>query len=540
MKRAADILVEILEAQNVSRVFGVPGESYLSVLDALHDPSISFVNARHEGGAAFMAEAHGKLTGRPGIACVTRGPGATNASIGVHTAMQNSTPMILFIGQIAREMVGREAFQEVNYLKFFDDIAKWVVEIDDAQRMSEILHRAFHVALSDRPGPVVVSLPEDMLDDLIEAPAPLLVAPTSSSMTEAQLGLIQDKLKSAKRPLIVAGGGGWTDYGRDALLQFAEVNRLPVMTSFRCQDVIDNNSDAFVGDAALGKPDYVKKALLECDLMIALNIRFGETFSDGWTWAKPPKYPCDLVHIHSSPKELGKIFQGDVHVQCGPNEAARQLAGIDGCSFKEWRDPLRNAFVSSRKPLKTKGSVNVADVCVILNDLADSDAIFTNGAGNFAIYPGRYIRFSKTRSLIAPQSGAMGCGLAAAIAAQLEYPDRQVICFAGDGDFQMSLNELGTVMQNQLSPIIFVHNNGSYGTIRMHQENTFKGRVSGTDLMNPNFEKIADAYGLNYERLETTQDFEAIFQRATASKAGTIIEMITDPDDIAPGKIIGS
>ena len=540
MKRAADILVDVLEAQGVERVFGVPGESYLSVLDALFGSGIDFINARHEGGAAFMAEAHGKLTGNTGIAFVTRGPGATNASIGVHTAMQNSTPMILFIGQIARDMVGREAFQEVNYLRFFGDIAKWVVEVDDAKRMSELVHRAFRVALSDRPGPVVISLPEDMLDDLAEIAAPRRVEPAITNLGKNDLALVETALKKAKKPLIVAGGGGWKDDGRDDLRQFAEANSIPVMTSFRCQDVVDNDSEVFVGDAALGKPEYVKTVLLECDLLLALNIRFGEIFTDGWSWSKPPDYPCKLIHIHSSSKELGKIYQADHHIHCGPNAAVSRLKSISGLSKENWCKSLREAFVASRKPLKTKGSVNVGEICEKLNKLADKDAIFTNGAGNFAIYPGRYIRFSKTRRLIAPQSGAMGGGLASAIAAQLAFPKRQVICFAGDGDFQMSLNELGTVMQNQLSPIIFVHNNGTYGTIRMHQENTFSGRVSGTSLQNPDFSKIAEAYGLNHARLKATEDFEAIFDQATKASEGTIIEMITDPADIAPGKILGA
>ena len=537
-KRAADILVEILEAQETTYVFGVPGESYLAVLDGLYDSKqIEFVNARHESGASFMAEAYGKLEGKAGIAMVTRGPGATHASIGVHTAHQNSTPMILFIGQIARDQRDREAFQEVDYRAFFGDIAKWVVEVDDPARMSELLHRAFHVAQSGRPGPVIVSLPEDILEAEVEASAPKKISRIEAGMDAGDLAKVSEYLGKAKKPLIVAGGGGWSDAGRAALQAFAVANKIPVVAAFRCQDIIDNNEEVFVGDGGLGKPPYMKQAWVDADLVLAVNIRFGEILTDGWSWATPPNYPTKLVHIHSDAAELGKIYQGDLHIHAGVNRAAEALAGISGFNFGDWVTNLHGDFVSSRKPLKTKGSVNVAEICTELNDLADPDAIFTNGAGNFAIYPGRYIRFGKGRRLIAPQSGAMGAGVPAAMAVATAYPNRQVICFAGDGDFQMSLQELGTALQYGLKPMIFVHNNGTYGTIRMHQDLHYPKRQSGTALINPDFEQIANAYDFAYFRIEASSEFKSVFERAKSSGKACLIEMVTDPDDLAPGKI---
>jgi len=536
-KTAGALLVDVLKSQNVKRVFGVPGESYLAVLDALFDSDIDFVNARHEGGASFMAEAHGKLTGQPGIAFVTRGPGATHASIGVHAAMQNSSPLILFVGQIARDMREREAFQEIDCRAFFGSIAKWVTEIDDATRLQELVLRAFHIAISGRPGPVVIALPEDMLVETVEA---MLLSPVSiseASPPDEAVKALQKRLSAAKRPLLIAGGGGWSDQGRADLNRFSTQNNLPVITAFRSQDLIDNNSENFVGDAGLGKPEYLSKALLESDLTLAVNIRFGEIFTDGWSWAKPPKYPTPLIHSHNDAAQLGKIYQADLSLHAGPNTLLKCLAEFKACDASPWRDDLRSAFLQSRKPLKAKGSVNVAALCTRLNDLAERDAIVTNGAGNFAIYPGRYIRFG-TRRLIAPQVGAMAAGLPAAIAAKLEHPKRQVICFAGDGDFQMSLQELGAVMQEQLGLIIFVHNNGSYGTIRMHQERDYPKRVSGTELLNPDFKAIASAYNCAYARLEKTEEFDSIFAQATQERRTTIIEMMTDPDDIAPGKIL--
>lgn len=541
MKRAADVLVECMLNQGVSRVFGIPGESYLSVLDALVDvqEQIKFVTARHEGGASFMAEAYGKLTGQAGVCFVTRGPGATNASIGVHTAMQNSSPMVLFIGQIGREMTDREAFQEVDYRQFFGPIAKWVTQIDDPNRVPELVGRAFSVALSGRPGPVVVALPEDMLRDMTDAVAVGQVPVNAAQASENQIAQIVDALNGAKRPLIICGGGGWSDQGRKDLQSFAEQANIPVACGFRNQDLMDTTSAAYVGDASFGKPDAMKQLIAESDLILALNIRFGEVVTDGWTLFDFPHPKQKIIHSHISEAEINKVYHCHLGVVASPDSI---VAGLSRAKIQGDRagylSKARAAFESSREVPAVVGTLNVAKICNYLNENADPDAIYTNGAGNFAIWPGKYLNYNKDHRLLAPQSGAMGAGIPAAIAAKSAFPDRQVICFAGDGDFQMTCNDLGTAMQQMLDPIILVHNNGSYGTIRMHQELRYPNRVSGTDLSNPKFASLAEAYGFGYARITDDTEFPAVFEAAKNAAFGFIIEMIVDPRDIAPHKTI--
>jgi acetolactate synthase-1/2/3 large subunit len=540
-QRAADLLVECLLKQGVSKIFGVPGESYLSVLDALvdHQDDIKFISARHEGGAAFMAEAYGKLMGQAGVCFVTRGPGATNASIGVHTAMQNSTPMVLFIGQIGRAMTDREAFQEVDYRMFFGPIAKWVTQIDDPNRIPELIARAFSTACSGRPGPVVVALPEDMLREMTNA-VPAQASPAlSPQASEAQVQMIATELQGAERPLMICGGGGWTDQGRDALQQFAQRAKIPVICGFRSQDLMDAHSDAYVGDASFGKPESMKALIANADCILAINIRFGEVVTDGWEMFDFPHPAQKIIHTHISDAEINKVYQCDMGVVASPDSVVSGLlaANISG----DWGDYFQSAradFLQTRDIPNTLGALNVAKICNYLNEHADGDAIYTNGAGNYAIWPGKYLNYSKKHRLLAPQSGAMGAGIPAAIAAKVACPERQVICFSGDGDFQMSSAELGTAMQQMLDPIILIHNNGSYGTIRMHQEMRYPKRVSGTELANPNFAAIAEAYGFGYARIETDADFPDAFQKAKSAAFGFIIEMIADPRDIAPHKTI--
>ena len=540
-QRAADLLVECLVNQGVSRIFGVPGESYLSVLDALIDVSdkIKFVTTRHEGGAAFMAEAYGKLMGQAGVCFVTRGPGATNASIGVHTAMQNSTPMVLFIGQIGRAMTDREAFQEVDYRKYFGSVAKWVTQIDDPDRVSELVARAFSVATSGRPGPVVVALPEDMLREMTDTPAARAVPALTAQASVAQMNAIVDELNVAKRPLIICGGGGWTDTGRDDLQAFAEAVHIPVICGFRNQDLMDSTSDAYVGDASFGKPAAMQELIAQSDCILALNIRFGEVITDGWEMFEFPHPKQKIIHTHVSEAEINKVYHCHLGVVAAPDSVVAGLrsAAITG-DWASYMAAARAAYLETRQVPETLGALNVARICNYLNEHADKDAIYTNGAGNYAIWSGKYLNYSKHHRLLAPQSGAMGAGIPAAIAAKSAFPDRQVICFAGDGDFQMSCNELGTAMQQMLDPIILIHNNGSYGTIRMHQEMRYPNRVSATELVNPNFQSLAEAYGFGYARIEDDADFPAAFAKANSAAFGFIIEMITDPRDIAPHKTI--
>jgi acetolactate synthase-1/2/3 large subunit len=540
-KRAANLLVECLINQGVDKIYGVPGESYLSVLDALYDFSnkINFISTRHESAASFMAEAYGKLTGEVGICFVTRGPGATNASIGVHTAMQNSSPMILFIGQIGRDMTEREAFQEIDYKAYFGSISKWVVQVNNADRLPEIIGRAFSVALSGRPGPVVVSLPEDMLRDLTSAVAINKIQKTCAQISVTQVNLIKDELEKSKKPLIICGGGGWSDIGRDYLKRFAESVNIPVICGFRNQDLMDTNSFAYVGDASFGKPQYIKDLIKNSDLILAINIRFGEVVTDAWSLFDFPHPKQKIIHTHVSEAEINKVYHCELGVVASPDSVVQGLyeARVSRNPSSSLRRN-REDFVESRKIVDTQGTLNVAKICNYLNIHSDKDAIFTNGAGNFAVWSGKYLNYSKEHRLLAPQAGAMGAGIPAALAAKSIYPNRQVICFAGDGDFQMSASELGTAMQEGLNPIILIHNNGSYGTIRMHQEMRYPKRVSGTNLKNPNFKCIAEAYNFGYSKITNLSEFKVAFEKAKTIDVGFIIEMLADIKDISPGKII--
>jgi acetolactate synthase I/II/III large subunit len=531
------ILVECLINQGVNTAFGVPGESYLDVLDALYDVQnqVRMIVTRHEGGAAFAAEAYGKLTNTPGICFVTRGPGATNAAIGVHTAMQNSSPMILFVGQIGRDMRDREAFQAINYRHFFGDIAKWVTEIDNVDRIPEIIARAFTVALSGRPGPVVVALPEDMLRDLSDVnpceAVNIVKAHPDPTVLTAALTLLQQ----SQRPLVLVGGGGWNDQGRADLGRFLNANNLPVAVAFRSQDLIDHTADTYIGDAGVGMSPHVKQAIKDADLIFAINIRFGESTTDGWSLLSVPKMAAKLVHIHASDAEIGKIYQPDVAIQSDPNVIVQTLADQSAIgNWAPWRDTGRQAFLGMRQRASVQGSVNMVAISAWLDAHLDDDVILTNGAGNFAVWPSKFITFSSARRLLAPQSGAMGAGLPSALAAKAAFGNRQVVCFAGDGDFQMSLAELGTAAQEGLNPIILLLNNGMYGTIRAHQERDYPNRISGTKIVNPDFVAMAKAYGFHGVRVDATDDFPTAFEAAKSSPTGSVIELIIDPQDITP------
>ncbi len=536
LKTGGQLLVECLQTQGVTRVFGVPGESYLAVLDALHDvPEIELIGNRNEGGAAYMAAAHGQLTGQPGICMVTRGPGATNASIGVHTAMQGSTPMILFVGQVGTNMKGREAFQEIDYKAYFGTVAKWVAEIDDVDRIPEIMARAFATALSGRPGPVVIALPEDMLTAMTGASAgPKVVVPEAAASAKAVAG-IREVLASAKRPLVIVGGGGWNETGRAAFKRFVEANHLPVAAAFRFQDILDNTSPSYIGDAGLGKSPAMLKALNEADVIFAANIRFGENTTDGYELFDVPDMKATLIHSHISDDELNKIYTADLPVHAGPNELFGALADVQvEATWADNTQAARAAFLTSIEIPAQPGGVDMGAVIRFLQADLPEDAILTNGAGNFAIWHNKFFLYGDKARLLAPQSGAMGYGLPAAIAAKAEHPDRMVVCIAGDGDFQMNCQELGAAMQHDIAPIVLIVNNGTYGTIRMHQERNYPERVTFTDIKNPDFVGLAKAYDFHAEQITDTGQFADAFARAKQSKTGAVLELIVSAESLTP------
>ncbi|MDH2327710.1 thiamine pyrophosphate-binding protein [Cereibacter sp. SYSU M97828] len=536
MRNGGRLLVESLVGLGAEKAFGVPGESYLAVLDALHDTAgvLDYVLCRHEGGASFMAAAWGKLTGEPGICFVTRGPGATNASIGVHTAMQDSVPMILFIGQVATDQQGREAFQEIDYRAMFGGIAKWAVQIDHAQRIPEILSRAWAMALSGRPGPVVIALPEDMLMAETDV-APLTAAPRIAppSPSAAHVAEALDMLRSAARPLILIGGAPWSTAARAALQGFAERSDIPVVAAFRYQDQFDNRSPMFAGEAGVGMIPHVKALIRDADVILALNIRFGEMTTDAWQLLDVPNPAQRIIHVHPSASEIGKIYIPSLGIQAGAGAFAAALTPIAG-PWADWRAKARAGFEASFEAPAQPGPVDMVEVTRHLREVLPEDVVLTNGAGNFAVWPNKFFSFGPDQRLLAPQSGAMGYGLPAAIAARIASPDRVAVCFAGDGDFQMNCPELGTAMQMGAFPIVLILNNGTYGTIRAHQERNFPARVSGTDLQNPDFTLIARAYGLHAERVERTSEFPAAFARALASPTGAVLDLAIAAEALTP------
>ncbi|MEM7499411.1 MAG: thiamine pyrophosphate-binding protein [Pseudomonadota bacterium] len=546
----ARLRVASLEALGADTAFGVPGESYLAVLDALHDSRIRFVLCRQEGGAAFMAAAAGKMTGRPGICFVTRGPGATNASIGVHTARQDATPMLLFVGQVARGMLGREAFQEVDYTKFFSPFAKGAFEIDDPARVPEIVGRAHALALSGRPGPVVVSLPEDMLTETAAvAPLSRALATPRPAADPGDVERVAAALHGAERPLVLIGGGGWDDPtapvdGREALAALtraAEGAGVAVATGFRRQDLIDNHSAAYIGDAGVGMPPQVRRGIAEADVLVGLNLRFGETETDGYTLLEVPEPRQRLFHVHPEPSELAKIYRPEAAIQaCAARFAAALAEGLSargpraGAGAPDWAAALREGIRAQLSPPAQPDGLDMAAVMAELRERLPADTIICNGAGNFAIWPTRLFLFGPDHRLLAPQSGAMGHGLPAAVAAKILEPARTVVCFAGDGDIQMTMQELGTAMQAGAQPIVLVINNASYGTIRMHQERHYPARVSGTAIVNPDYPAIGRAYGMHAERVVETAGFAPAFERAMASPTGALLELIQPTEALTP------
>jgi acetolactate synthase I/II/III large subunit len=536
MRNGGQLLVESLVALGATKAFGVPGESYLAVLDALHDTKgkLDFILCRNEGGAGFMASAWGKLTGSPGICMVTRGPGATNASIGVHTAMQDSSPMILFVGQVGTDMKEREAFQELDYRAVFGTMAKWATEIDRVERIPEILARAWTIATTGRPGPVVIALPEDMLTSLSDA-APLAAAPhiAEAAPSPAAMKEAMQLLRSAKRPLMILAGSNWSAHGRNELQKFAEDSDIPAFAVFRYTDQFDNFSRCFAGEAGVGMLPHVKALISQADVILAVNIRFGEMTTDAYTLLSVPVPSQKIIHVHASDREIGKVYQPTIGIHAGPNEFAAALKPVKG-KWSKWRSDARSAYEKSFAAPAQPSPVDMVAVMRHLSDILPDDAIITNGAGNFAVWPNKFYKYGANARLLAPQSGAMGYGVPAAIAAKVAHPNRRVVCFAGDGDFQMTGQELATARQAHAEPIILILNNGIYGTIRAHQEREYPGRVSATDMLSPDFAALAKAYGFHGERVEKTKDFAAAFARALKSKTGAVLDLNISAEAITP------
>ena len=546
------LLVECLIAQGVTHAFGVPGESYLAALDGFHkyQDRIQFVTCRQEGGAAFMADAQGRLTGRPGVCFVTRGPGATNASIGVHTAFQDSTPMVLFVGDVATETRDREAFQEVDFCSFFGPstkgMAKRVERIDDAKRIPEYVARAFATAMNGRPGPVVLVLPEDMLTHEVSSrPLPQL-EPVQAWSDPGSLRELRELLLQAQRPFVIAGGGGWTPQSAQALQRFAENWQLPVGNAFRFQDTFDNFHPLYAGDVGIGINPKLAQRIKDSDLIIAIGPRLGEMTTSGYTLLEVPKPKQKLVHIHASAEELNRVYHADLAICASMNAAARSLEVLTAPSSVAWTDWAAQAnadYLANTLPQtlaglpadSAQGLVNMPEVISVLQRHLPADAVLTNGAGNFASWVHRYFKhhgISKGfKTQLAPTVGAMGYGVPAGIAAAV-LTGRVVFTIAGDGDFLMNGQELATAAQHGAKTIVVLLNNGMYGTIRMHQERDFPTHNMGSHLNNPNFANLAKAYGYEGVRISKTEEFEPALTAALARNQGTLIEIMLDPEAI--------
>ncbi|MFN7024352.1 MAG: thiamine pyrophosphate-binding protein [Pseudorhizobium sp.] len=542
MKTGGQLIVEALKANGVERISCVPGESYLAVLDALYESGIEVLVCRQEGGAAMMADCWGRLTGQPGICMVTRGPGATNASAGLHIAKQDSIPMILFIGQVGRDMKEREAFQEVEYRRAFTEFAKWVGEIDDARRIPEFVTRAFAVATSGRPGPVVLTLPEDMLIDEVEAPHAQAYMPVAAHPGPSQMHTLEAMLKEAQRPMFILGGTRWSEQAVSDIQAFASRFKMPVGCSFRRQMLFDHLHPSYAGDVGIGINPALAKEIKDSDLLVLVGARMSEMPSSSYTLIDIP-YPAQkLVHVFPDPEELGRMYRPDLAICAAPAEFVAALKHLEPPAAPLWaerKSAMHDAYLKWSTPPQTgPGAVQMGPIMDWIDANTVDDTIFCNGAGNYATWVHRFHRFRKYNTQAAPTSGSMGYGLPAAVAAKQLFPEREVICFAGDGCFMMHGQEFITAVRYSLPIITVLVNNGTYGTIRMHQEREYPGRVSATDLVNPDFVAFAKAYGGHGELVEKTADFAAAFERARASGKPAIIEVKLDPEAITPTRTL--
>ena len=532
------LVVAALRAHGVDMAFSVAGESYLEVLDALFDaPEIRLVTCRQEGGAAFMAEAYGKLTGRPGVLLVTRGPGACNASIGIHTAFQDSTPMVVLVGQVARHQIDREAFQEVDFRRMFSPLAKWVAQIDLAERVPELVNQAFQVAVSGRPGPVVLALPEDMLRDRCAAAVAGPYRAVHAHPGAADLAELRRLLAAAERPIMLVGGGSWSDAACADIARFAAANDVPVCCSFRRQDIVDNRLPVFCGDLGTGAAASLVARIKAADLVLAVGARIGEITSQSYSLLGIPEPGKTLIHVHAAAEELGRVFRPTLAIQSGMAEfaaAAAALPPVAAPRWAEWRKAARAEYEAGLEPnrLADAPALDLGRVMTWLRERLPDDAIVTSDAGNFSGWPNRFLQYRRPGRQLGPTSGAMGYGVPAAVAASLVHPDRLTVGFCGDGGFLMTGQEIATALAAGGAPIILVFDNGMYGTIRMHQERRFPGRVIGTGLKNPDFLALAGAYGAFGARVDRTEEFAPAFEAALAARRGAVIELRMDPEMI--------
>ena len=541
LRHGGHILVDQLKVNGVERVFSVPGESFLAALDGLYNSGIENIVCRHEGGAAMMAEADAKITHSPGVVFVTRGPGATNASSGIHVAMQDSTPLIVFVGQVPLEHRDREAFQEIDYERFFSPIAKWVAEVKDLKRLPEYVARAFQVSQAGRPGPVIISLPEDILSGICEVPDRPRVVLGQQFTSDSEIKKIENAIIKAKRPLVIVGGTGWGKGVVKNLGVFVKNFNLPVATTFRRQHLIDNRHDCYIGDLGTGMNPALAETVKGSDLIIAIGTRLGEIATGAYELIDPKKTEQEIIHIHTDPNEFCHVYQPRLAVLSSTENILDQLVGLSKLVNPEWSSQTsegRQNYLNWITPKETPGPVKLEKIIKWLSNNLPEDSIVTNGAGNYAAFLHRYFAFKEYPTAIGPTSGSMGYGFPASIAAKLRFPDKTVICLAGDGCFQMTLNEMSTAAQNKLAIIVIVVNNGKYATIRMHQEKNYPGRVSGTELHNPDFAALAKAYGGFGIKVQKTEDFLAAYNEAVASGLLSVIELQIDDEVLSTSQTV--
>ncbi len=545
MRTGGRILVDSLLQQGVELAFCVPGESYLPVLDALYDvrERLRLIVCRQEGGASYMGEAYGKLTGRPGIVFVTRGPGASNAAIGIHTAAQDSTPLIVFIGQVGSDFADREAFQEIDYRRMYGGSVKWVAEIQRAERVPEYVARAFRVALSGRPGPVVLALPEDMLTAQAEVADVARVVMPATAPPAPALAHLRSLLAGAKRPLVLAGGSGWSTPACRDLAAFAVANALPVASAFRNQDVFDNRHSHYAGDVGIGVNPKLAARVRDADVLLVIGERLGEMVTGGYALLEAPQPKPALIHIHPGAEELGRVYQPALAIEAAPGAACAALAALAPIEAPAWAGSAAAAhaeYLAWQTPQSMPGALDLWQVVADLRALLPEDAILANGAGNYAAWVARLYRYPRYRTQLAPYNGSMGYGVPAAVAAKALHPDRVVISWNGDGCFLMNGQELATAVQYGLAVVFIIIDNAMYGTIRMHQERTYPTRVYGTDLVNPDFAALARAYGAHGETVNRTEEFGPALERALAANRPALLHLRIDPEAITMNTTIGA
>jgi acetolactate synthase-1/2/3 large subunit len=541
-RSGAEVLVDQLIRNGVQHAFCVPGESYLAVLDAFYDREIKVTVCRQEAGAAIMAEAIGKLTGRPGVVFVTRGPGATNGSHGVHIAKQDSSPMIMFVGQIGRDMREREAFQELDYRDVFGSMTKWATEIDDPDRIPEVISRAFYMAMNGRPGPVVIGLPEDMLIERVTVSDPPPAEPVETYPGLNEMARLQKMIWAAEKPIMLLGGSRWSEKACAAVMRFAERFAMPVATTFRRASLFDQTHACYAGDFGIGPNPTLLAAVKGSDLVILVGGRMGEIPSQGYTLFDIPGPQTQLVHVHPGSEELGRVYRPALAIHASPTAFAAALEGLQPPAELKWKasaPALHASYLDwTEKATPQPGPVNLGEIMVGLRSALPADAIVCNGAGNFATWVHRFYRLRRFATQLAPTSGSMGYGIPAAIAAKREFPERTVVAFSGDGDFLMNGQEFATAVQYDLGIIVVVIDNGMYGTIRMHQEREYPGRISATGLKNPDFAAYARAFGGFGATVEKTADFAPALAAAQASGKPAIIHVKVDPEAITPATTI--